>query len=771
MKKYIAQINTIFLALLIFSSLLKLSAQELIRYDIDHLTATVHYNEFLYSIYGKTYNKRTDFPVKGSYSPTHYGERGVKHGSGVCNYIYIPTKEVLVPGEQYHIILTVKVSKDYEQLQYFQDNFGIALAWNLFDNNFGLWPKHFIPFGNLATEQLVKVAFDFRPLCTSRYIVLGVFQSATMDDLNCFACQYNFELYSLIVKKSTNLDSEFHYICDAYEEKKLNKWKSSHDTDTIFFESKTSEIKDKYKLLLDSIPSKLRTVQDLVSLYAYTDKEGSEKDNKDLGYARNIAVCNSLMARGIDSSRILMTNFGETESSTVISQRNRKVEINVNLGKLYQKYYTKAIQAVAQEDFGSANKSIKYWLHLVPPEQAIYAIFECWGAGIKTILFKRDLTKKIKSKFYKKKQLKFILDSLYCESLKGQGLSWYLAMNKLPTYQDDCHFDRDQSNTKQIQEIGEHLYLKYGFPTVKEVGRKANQTIPNIILENDELNYLQKHLPLIKNACEKQRISWKYYAKIYDKISEKLTGFQRYGTILNIKEKGIITFLCPIEDVNMLYEYRKQVKLAPLPLEVITRTKELQKGLDTTLVSTLNQIFQLDQIYRNQIDEIEKKYGLESDKLKVLWDLISKTDLQNQIKIKEILDNRGWLGSRIVGQQGNNTLFLVIQHATNIETQLNYLPMLREAVKLGNAKASDLAFLEDRIAIGQGKRQIYGSQIGRDAETGEYYISPLINPESVNERRAEVGLGTIEKYIGHWGIIWDLKKHKERIKKIEINLN
>jgi len=124
------------------------------------------------------------------------------------------------------------------------------------------------------------------------------------------------------------------------------------------------------------------------------------------------------------------------------------------------------------------------------------------------------------------------------------------------------------------------------------------------------------------------------------------------------------------------------------------------------------------------------------------------------------------LKSIFIGNQGNSTLFLVIQHS-DLETQLKYLPMMREAVKLGNTRASSLALLEDRVALGQGKRQIYGSQIGKDQETGEYYVLPLIEPEKINERRKQVGLGTIEEYIKNWDMTWDIDKHKERTKKIE----
>lgn len=202
-------------------------------------------------------------------------------------------------------------------------------------------------------------------------------------------------------------------------------------------------------------------------------------------------------------------------------------------------------------------------------------------------------------------------------------------------------------------------------------------------------------------------------------------------------------------------------------IEVVKANKQdYEKDLDKPLVAKIDTIYQLDQTYRGQIEEIEEKYGRDSEEMKAHWKLIQETDSINLVKIKKILDERGWLGPKVIGDQANSTLFLVIQHS-DLETQLKYLPMMREAVKIGNASASSLALLEDRVALGQGKRQIFGSQIGRDPETGEYYVSPIIEPEKVNERRAEVGLGTIEDYIQNWDMTWDLEKHKERTKRIE----
>ncbi|MBK9419532.1 MAG: hypothetical protein IPN44_00595 [Flavobacteriales bacterium] len=131
-----------------------------------------------------------------------------------------------------------------------------------------------------------------------------------------------------------------------------------------------------------------------------------------------------------------------------------------------------------------------------------------------------------------------------------------------------------------------------------------------------------------------------------------------------------------------------------------------------------------------------------------------------------ILDERGWLGADIIGGKGNATLFLVIQHADQA-TQERYLPMMREAVAKGNAEGSSLALLEDRVALGQGKRQIYGSQIGRDNDTGEYFILPLEDPDKVDERRGQVGLDPLAEYPGNWDLTWDPVKYKEQLPALE----
>jgi hypothetical protein len=129
------------------------------------------------------------------------------------------------------------------------------------------------------------------------------------------------------------------------------------------------------------------------------------------------------------------------------------------------------------------------------------------------------------------------------------------------------------------------------------------------------------------------------------------------------------------------------------------------------------------------------------------------------------LDEYGWVGPDVVGGEGSQAIFLVIQHA-DIGIQQKYLPKMREAVKNKKASPGALALLEDRVALRTGKKQIYGSQIGRFPD-GKYYVSPLEDPDNVDKRRAEVGLSPLADYVRNWQISWDVAAYKKDLPKIE----
>jgi len=214
-------------------------------------------------------------------------------------------------------------------------------------------------------------------------------------------------------------------------------------------------------------------------------------------------------------------------------------------------------------------------------------------------------------------------------------------------------------------------------------------------------------------------------------------------------------------DLNSLHSDKRW---API-LEIIKQNK-IREEANKPLITALDTIYTEDQKYRQQVEEIQQKYGRDSKEVQSHWKLINEKDSINLIKVRNILDKYGWPGTDVVGQQGSITVFLVIQHA-DLATQEKYLPLMREAVKNGKAQAGNLGLLEDRVALRQGKKQIYGSQIGWDPTSKKYYVSPLEDPDNVDERRAKIGLQPLSEYVSRWQIKWDVEQYKKDLPAIE----
>lgn len=64
----------------------------------------------------------------------------------------------------------------------------------------------------------------------------------------------------------------------------------------------------------------------------------------------------------------------------------------------------------------------------------------------------------------------------------------------------------------------------------------------------------------------------------------------------------------------------------------------------------------------------------------------------------------------------------------------------------GRARPADLALLEDRILVGEGRKQRYGSQVTAGPD-GIPRLAPIDDPENVDSRRKALGLPPLEEYL------------------------
>jgi hypothetical protein len=121
-------------------------------------------------------------------------------------------------------------------------------------------------------------------------------------------------------------------------------------------------------------------------------------------------------------------------------------------------------------------------------------------------------------------------------------------------------------------------------------------------------------------------------------------------------------------------------------------------------------------------------------------------DDDNAAFLRAVVAEHGWPGRDLVGADGAQAAWLLCQHATgDVEFQRRCLDLLAEAVAVGQAESRHLAYLTDRVLVMQGRPQVYGTQYRRsgDSELGPH---PIEEADSVDERRAKVGLGPLAEY-------------------------
>ncbi|MGB5981657.1 MAG: DUF6624 domain-containing protein [Nonlabens sp.] len=133
------------------------------------------------------------------------------------------------------------------------------------------------------------------------------------------------------------------------------------------------------------------------------------------------------------------------------------------------------------------------------------------------------------------------------------------------------------------------------------------------------------------------------------------------------------------------------------------------------------------------------------------------TDRENLEKVVSIIEKCGVPTLDDVNEEQMMAIWLVFQHGDNFHRK-KYFPLLKKAEQNGDLQSSEMALMEDRILMNDGKPQIYGSQITENRETGEWMIYDLSEPETVDKRRAEVGLEPLSEYVKHWDIEFNIEQ-------------
>lgn len=124
---------------------------------------------------------------------------------------------------------------------------------------------------------------------------------------------------------------------------------------------------------------------------------------------------------------------------------------------------------------------------------------------------------------------------------------------------------------------------------------------------------------------------------------------------------------------------------------------------------------------------------------------IFQADQDNSARLREIVDSGAFPTPEQVGRDGIRAIWLVAAHSDRDPVlQGKLLALLEPLAKRGDLVPQDFALLSDRVSIGKGEPQRYGTQFRPVA--GVSHPQPIADADQLEARRAETGLLTMREY-------------------------
>lgn len=126
---------------------------------------------------------------------------------------------------------------------------------------------------------------------------------------------------------------------------------------------------------------------------------------------------------------------------------------------------------------------------------------------------------------------------------------------------------------------------------------------------------------------------------------------------------------------------------------------------------------------------------------------ICGVDQDNTAWLKERLKAHGWFSIPDYGKEADSAAFLIVQHADKDRPfQAEVLKQLEMLALEGRTRPKNYAMLYDRVAIGEGRPQRYGSQ-GTCAGPGVWTPFKTEDPANLDKRRVAMGLQPQADYV------------------------
>jgi hypothetical protein len=119
---------------------------------------------------------------------------------------------------------------------------------------------------------------------------------------------------------------------------------------------------------------------------------------------------------------------------------------------------------------------------------------------------------------------------------------------------------------------------------------------------------------------------------------------------------------------------------------------------------------------------------------------LSQCHRDNAEALAAIVTRYGWPHADLVGTPASTAALMILLHAPDLGFRLTCRDLIARATADGHTPAIHLAYIADQCAVDLGRPQYYGTRIN----PATLHPYPIRHPESVDERRRDVGLGPLQ---------------------------
>ncbi|MCB9317041.1 MAG: OmpA family protein [Lewinellaceae bacterium] len=526
------------------------------------------------------------------YSP---GVNGIYGGVEGASHLSARTTEPMRVGQLYEVSLWLYVDSTKRQDPDWGKHLGIALLpQNL--SFFGGRKSLVIPF--LAVDTLVydrwyEVKWRVRPLCTSNYLMIGVFADPQWPKTRSYAdVHYYLDNVSLVeMPEASAISDSSVYYCSRYDPVLLGV-QPLMDSKMLWYENEEFKLTDEHRAVLDSFAEYANRYPDLVfEISGHTDSLG--KDNFNLSQKRAQAVSDYLIktlqlppyrfyALALGATAPFRPNYTEEGR-----KMNRRAAIRQSELTLPMMYYRYALKAVERKKKPEAFVYLDKWTATAEKGALMLLLFDPRFDPLRSDKRWPIIEQKVRGSYqnlnYGKES--FRIDSLRFDACRFSGGALAALLNGLQGNipGSENYFVEFPGTTEVAAQYRYQAHFDAILPILKKTGwpkkgsfsESAVNNAFHLLLNSGDVAAYLEWLPALQQACEAGDIPWMMFATCYDKCMVGLGKPQRYLTDYQMLEGGGLQQPLKWEgDENTVNDFRAKIGLPLLPQDVVDAMKK-----------------------------------------------------------------------------------------------------------------------------------------------------------------------------------------------------